>query len=335
MVKAKKFIFAARFDGLPKVTDFRLEEETLPELKDGEFLAEAIYLSVDPYMRPYSERIPIGCTMIGGQIAKIIESKNADYPKNAIVYGSFGWRTHTIYNPTSPEAQLVKAYVLPSFGKLPESLGLGHLGMPGNTAYFGFLEICEPKEGEVVVVSGAAGAVGSLVGQIAKIKGCKVVGIAGSDDKCAWLTRELGFDHAINYKTESIAEVLAKYAPDGVDCYFDNVGGGISSIVINQMREFGRISVCGSISSYNTPVADWPKVPILQPAFVFKQLTMKGFVVTRFWDKWFDGIAQLKKWTEEGKLQYRETITNGFENMPQALIDMLQGQNFGKAIVKV
>lgn len=266
---------------------------------------------------------------------RITETKNADYPKDAYVYGSFGWRTHTIFNPKTEDQGLIKPYVLSSFGNLPVSLGLGHLGMPGNTAYFGFLEICKPKEGDVVVVSGAAGAVGNLVGQIAKVKGCKVIGIAGSDDKCAWLTKEIGFDHAINYKTESVGDVLKGYAPDGVDCYFDNVGGGISSIVISQMREFGRISVCGSISSYNLPIAEWPKVPILQPSFVFNQLKMEGFLVTRWWNKWFDGIDQLKQWTDEGKLKYRETVTDGFENMPQALIDMLQGQNTGKAVVKV
>lgn len=187
----------------------------------------------------------------------------------------------------------------------------------------------------MVVVSGAAGAVGSIVGQLAKIKGCKVIGIAGSNDKCVWLSKEMGFDHAINYKTENVSDVLHKYAPDGVDCYFDNVGGIISSIVISKMREFGRISVCGSISSYNLPINEWPKVPILQPSFVFKQLKMEGFVVTRWKADWFNGIDQLKKWTDERKLKFRETITDGFENIPHALINMLQGQNFGKAIVKV
>lgn len=225
---------------------------------------------------------------------------------------------------------------MPNFGNLPISLGLGQLGMPGNTAYFGFLEICKPKASDTVVVSGAAGAVGTLVGQIAKLKGCKVIGITGSDEKCKWLVDELGFDHAINYKKpDSISRELAQYAPLGVDCYFDNVGGKISAIVIEHMREFGRISVCGSISAYNTPRAQWPSEIILQPFFVFKQLKMEGFVVTRFWDKWFDGIEQMRKWTAEGKLKYRETVTQGFENLPQAFIGMLQGQNFGKAIVKV
>lgn len=225
--------------------------------------------------------------------------------------------------------------MLPSFGDLPLSLGIGILGMIGITALFGLLDICEPKEGEVVVVSGAAGAVGNLVGQIAKIKRCKVIGITGSKSKCTWLTTEMGFDHAINYKTENVGDMLSKYAPNGIDCYFDNVGGKISSTIILQMREYGRISVCGAISTYNLMVSEWPLVRTLQPTFVFKQLKMEGFVVSRYWYKWFDGIAQLKQWTNEGKLKYRETITNGFENMPQAFIDMLQGENFGKAIVTV
>lgn len=207
--------------------------------------------------------------------------------------------------------------------------------MPGNTAYFGFLDICQPKRGEVVVVSGAAGAVGSLVGQIAKIIGCTVIGIAGSDGKCEWLTKEMGFDYAINYKTASIDEELKRVAPDGVDCYFDNVGGETSTIVLSRMRLFGRVSVCGSTSSYNLPMNEWPKMPIFQPLLIHKQLSMQGFLFTRFLTKWFDGIGQMKMWTEQGKLKYRETITNGFENMPQALIDMLDGKNYGKAVVKV
>lgn len=252
-----------------------------------------------------------------------------------MIYAHIGWRTHTVFNPNSNNDHIVNTYILPSFGDYPLSLGLGHLGPVGITAYFGFIDICKPKPNEVVVVSGAAGAVGHLVGQIAKNIGCKVIGIAGSDEKCAWLTNEIGFDHAINYKTESIDQVLKMFAPDGVDCYFDNVGGEISSSVIYQMREFGRISVCGSISAYNTPMADWPREPILQPIFVFKELKMEGFLCTRYWSKWFDGIEQLKEWTDEGKLKYRETITNGFENMPKALIDMFHGQNFGKSVVKV
>lgn len=267
---------------------------------------------------------------------RVLESRNPNFPTGAHVCGTFGWRTHTVFNPITYKTNVpsVPPYVLPSFGELPLSLGLGLLGLPGNTAYFGFTEICQPKPGEIVVVSGAAGAVGNMVGQIAKIKGCKVIGIAGSDEKCKWLTEEMGFDHAINYKTETISEVLKNYAPNGVDCYFDNVGGAISSSVIAQMREFGRISVCGSTSSYDTPESEWLKVPILQPHFIMKRLKMEGFLVYTWADKWIDGITQMKNWSDEGKLKYRETITNGFENIPQALVDMLHGKNFGKAVVK-
>lgn len=216
----------------------------------------------------------------------MIESKNSNYSVNSNVYGSFGWRTHTIFDPNDTADHFIRPYVLPSFGDLPLFLALGHLGMPGICAYFGFLDNCEPKEGEIVVVSGAAGAVGSIVGQIARVKGCKVIGIAGSDDKCNWITDDVGFDHAINYKTENVAEALRKCAPQGVDCYFDNVGGDLSSIVVAQMHEFGRISVCGHISSYNLPISECPRAPILQPAFVFKQLTMRGFNFTRYLSQW-------------------------------------------------
>lgn len=265
----------------------------------------------------------------------MLESKHPKFPKDAIVCGLFGWRTHSIFNPDTEVAN-IPSYVLPEFDGLPLSLGLGLLGMPGITAYFGFLENCQPKPNEVVVVTGAAGAVGSIVGQIAKVKGCKVIGVAGSDDKCKWLTEELGFDHAINYKTADIDVKLEKFAPDGVDCYYDNVGGSISSTIINHhMRDYGRITVCGSISAYNTPADELPKVPALQQAFLGKQLTMKGFHVFAYLDRWFEGIAALKQWTAEGKIKYRETITDGFENMPQAFIDMLNGKNIGKAIVRV
>lgn len=262
-----------------------------------------------------------------------MESKHKKFSKGAFVCGPYGWRTHTIFNPDEEKEQF-PSYVLPEYGKLPLSLGVGHLGMPGNTAYFGFLELCKPEAGEVVVVSGAAGAVGSVVGQIAKLKGCTVIGVAGSDDKCKWLEEELGFDHAINYKTADIESELNQAAPDGVDCYFDNVGGEISSIVISKMRVKGRITVCGTISTYNTPMTEWPKMPMLQPIFNAKQLKMEGFVVRDYTDRWFEGLSQLQKWVEDGKIKYHETVTEGFENMPQAFIQMLAGENFGKAVVE-
>lgn len=204
--------------------------------------------------------------------------------------------------------------------------------MPGNTAYFGFLEICEPKPQETVVVTGAAGAVGSLVGQIAKIKGCKAIGFAGSDEKCKWLEEEMGFDKAINYKSENIYQQLKKSAPSGIDCYFDNVGGEISSMIFHQMNSNGRIAVCGAISSYSSEI---PKVPAPQTIFVFKQLKMQGLIVWAWNNRWMEGITVMLKWIDDGKIKYQETVTEGFENTPQAFMDMLNGKNFGKAVVKV
>ena len=272
--------------------------------------------------------------MIGLQVGKITESRHSRFPEGAFIVGNFGWRTHTVVDPDAYDA-FHPTYLLPPLGPLPRSLGVGHLGMPGNTAYFGLLELCDPKEGETVVVSGAAGAVGMMVGQIAKVKGCRVVGFAGSDEKCRWLEEELGFDRAINYKRGDLSRALQEAAPAGVDCYFDNVGGQLSSTVIYKMNHFGRIAVCGSIASYNVGVRNYPKVHILQPNFVAKQLRMEGFAFNRWRDRWREGIDQLHSWIREGKLKYHETVTEGFENMPRAFIEMLRGENWGKAVVHV
>ncbi|KAL1509775.1 hypothetical protein ABEB36_004460 [Hypothenemus hampei] len=334
MVTAKKWVFVQPSKGFPKISDFKLEEEKLRPIEDGEFLVEAMYFSVDPYMRANMPRLPKNTTMIGGQLAKIIESKAPQYPAGKYVYSNCGWRTHTIISTKQLSDDLdLLTIILPDFGNLPLSLGLGVLGRPGNSAYFGFLELCKPKQGETVVVSGAAGAVGSHVVQIAKIKGCTVIGIAGSDEKGKWLTEELGLDYFINYKTQNIEEELKKAAPNGIDCYFDNVGGEISTTVLNQMNIFGRVSNCGSISGYNA--TEVPKVPSPYFAIVGKQLTLQGFIVTTWRDRWLEGIHANLKWIQEGKLKYRETITEGFGNMFTAFTDMLQGKNVGKAIVKV
>ncbi|XP_055604500.1 prostaglandin reductase 1-like [Uranotaenia lowii] len=330
MAVAKKWIYAKPFSGLPSYDNFRLEEETLGELKDKEFLAEAVFLSVDPGARPYMRLYPLGSVMMGGQVAKVIESKHPDFPVGSFIHGRFGWRTLTVFAPDENHT-IERPYVLPDFGNESPSLGTGVLGISGNTAYFGFLEICKPKEGETVVVSGAAGAVGSVVGQIAKIKGCRVIGIVGTDEKCEWI-RSLGFDAAINYKTANIATELKKAAPKGVDCYFDNVGGTITEIVRGQMNLFGRISVCGSISSYNSE-----KAQVIDPQrdYVWKQLYQEGFVVWRWMDRWLEGIQQNLEWIQEGKLKHKETITEGFENLPKAFVGVLTGENLGKAVVKV
>ncbi|KAK5647445.1 hypothetical protein RI129_002337 [Pyrocoelia pectoralis] len=331
---AKKFVLDKHFNGLPKRTDIKLVEETLPQIQNGEFLTEAVYLSVDPYIRAYQPLTKLGRVMMCLQIAKVIESNSEKFPIGTYVVGDYGWRTHTISCEKS-FGEKVMGWKLPPFGTLPLSVGLGMLGLTGNTAYFGLLDICQPKANETVVVSGAAGAVGSHVGQIAKIKGCKVIGIAGSDDKGKWLTNELGFDHFINYKEPNILEKLKQFAPNKVDCYFDNVGGELSSNVMRCMNKFGRISVCGAITAYNSNPADLPKATLVQGMMAIQQLKMEGFIVTTFFPRWMEGIEQNLKWLQEGKLKYRETITDGFENTFQAFVDMLQGKNFGKALVKV
>ena len=328
-ITAKKWIYANEFVGEPKATDFLLETEELPVLQNGEILVEAVFLSVDPYMRKFMHMFPIGSQMIGGQVAKIIDSKNPKFPIGEYVFGDFGWRTHTVVDPNGNRHHMT--YVLPNMGSLSRSIALGAVGMPGNTAYFGLTEICQPKSGETVVVSGAAGAVGSMVGQIAKIKGCHVVGIAGSDDKCEWL-KELKFDAVINYKTQNVAEQLKELAPNGVDCYFDNVGGTIANAVLKQMNNFGRIAICGTISNYNSqPIQiEDPMGDILR-----KQLKIEGLHSDRWTDRWMEGIVQNLKWIQSKQIKVTETITEGFENMPQAFIDMLRGGNTGKAVIKV
>jgi len=269
----------------------------------SEFLAEGLYFSVDPYMRPYSASlVNEGTIMIGSQVAKVVESKSSEYPVGTLVVGYFGWRNMTVVDPAEVPT-LMKGFMqkLPDLGGLSPSLGLGALGMPGNTAFFGFLEICQPKPGDVVVVSGAAGAVGSIVGQIAKIKGCTVIGFAGSDDKVKWLVEELGFDKAYNYKTADWDASLKEAAPNGVDCYFDNVGGSLSATIRNHMKDFGRISVCGAIAAYNDNPANPTMTPVVEPNMVFKQLKMEGFLVHRWVDRWLEGITSIIKWMFEVK----------------------------------
>ncbi|CAG9786835.1 unnamed protein product [Diatraea saccharalis] len=336
MVVAKKYVVLAPFVGDPKRSDFQIEEEILPELKEDEFLAEAAYLSVDPY-----QRVKLGdiypCDMIGGQIAKIIESKNSAYPVGTWVMGHFGWRTYTVVHPDDEKfcAQKPFLYALPDFESLPVSLGLGVCGRVGNTAYFGLTEICKPKPAETIVISGAAGAVGSHVGQIAKALGCRTIGFAGTDEKCNWLVNELGFDAAGNYKTVNIADYLKENAPHGVDCYFDNVGGEISSQIMSKMNSYGRVAVCGSISSYNETDPEKRKATSVQIYIVGKQLKIEGFQVNRFADRTMEGVLQNLQWVKKGQLKYKEHIYDGFETAVDAFLGLFTGDNIGKALVKL
>lgn len=335
MVRSKCWQIKKMFDGIPKDDDLELVEEILPDLKDGEMLIEALYLSVDPYMRIGLTESHIGRTMIGEQISRVVDSRNENYPVGTIVRNFSGWRHKTIIRPENTRR-------MPDLGDLPLSTTLGVMGMPGLTGYLGFLEICKPKTGEVVVINGAAGAIGSLVGQIAKIKGCKVIGFAGDDEKCKWI-KDLGFDFAYNYKKVILADVLKKSAPDGIDCFFDNVGGEFSVTVLENMRSLGRVSVCGIISKYNTNqinsnAKEQPKdiYPIPSTVRDSKQLIVSGYDVNKNWsdEQWKEGEKQIAEWIREGKIKYRETITEGIENMYTAFKGLFKGSNIGKAIVK-
>ncbi|XP_045419590.1 prostaglandin reductase 1 [Lemur catta] len=328
MVLAKRWTLKKHFVGNPTKSDFELKTAELPPLKDGEVLLEALFLTVDPYMRVASKKLNEGDTMMGQQVARVVESKNSAFPKGTIVVAFSGWRTHSISDGKDLEK-------LPTEwpDTIPLSLAVGTVGMTGLTAYFGLLDICGVKGGETVMVNAAAGAVGSVVGQIAKLKGCKVVGAAGSDEKVAYL-KKLGFDVAFNYKTvESLKETLKKASPDGYDCYFDNVGGEFSNIVIPQMKTFGRIAICGAISTYNRTGVLPPGPP--PENVIYQQLRMEGFIVTRWQgDARQKALKDLLNWVLEGKIQYHEYITEGFENMPAAFMGMLKGDNLGKTIVK-
>ncbi|CAK1596408.1 unnamed protein product [Parnassius mnemosyne] len=335
MVKARKYVVKNYFEGVPKRDDYEIIDYELPNLQNGEILTKTEWISVDPYQRAYNRLNKIPYDQFGYQVAVVEDSKNPSYPIGTRIITHKGWCDYAILNPNELQKPPNMIYKLPNLKDLSPSLGIGAVGMPGATAYFGLLEICKPKVGETVVVTGAAGAVGSMVGQIAKIKGCRVIGFAGSDDKVEWLEKELGFDKAINYKTADIDKALKEAAPKGIDCYFDNVGGEISSVIISQMNAKGRVAVCGSISSYNEVSSNVVKAPILQPYIVSKELTIQGFIVTSFSKHWPEAFAQLVEWIKSGKLVTREYITEGFDKIYDAFIGMLAGNNFGKAIVKI
>jgi NADPH:quinone reductase len=327
----RQFLVAARPVGMPKESDFRLVEAPIPALAAGQILLRTKFLSVDPYMRgrltgvrTYADPVYVGDLMIGGTVGEVVESQNPQFHAGDSVVGYWGWQEYAV----SDGKGLQK--LDPTLA--PVSTALGVLGMPGMTAYFGFLDICQPKPGETVVVSGAAGAVGSLVGQIGKIKGCRAVGVAGADSKIAWLTGELGFDGAFNYKTtHDYVAKLKELCPAGIDCYFDNVGGPVTDAVLPLLNVRARISICGQISQYNSEKPE----PGVRP-YVFlltRQARAEGFIITQFMDRFPQGIAQMAAWLREGKLKYREEIVRGFENAPRALIGVLSGDNTGKMLV--
>lgn len=331
MKKLKKFTIVKAFKGfLPEPSNFQLGEESITPLQANEFLVMAEYISVDPYMRSFAHEKSVPYDQFGFQVGKVIESRNELYPKDTYVVSHSGWRNYVVLNGEIDEMFNMKPYK-PDIGKLPLSLTLGALGMPGMTAFLGFLEICKPKKGETVCVTSAAGAVGSIVGQIArKVVDCTVIGIVGSDAKMQILKEELGFQHSINYKTENISERLKSISPNGIDCFFDNVGGELCNTIMQSMKEHGRVAICGSISTYGQERTNrrQPKTPV--------SVKIESFSFTQWdWSLQSAALRQLKEWLEQGTIKAKETATNGFEGLPDTFVAMLKGDCVGKVIVKV
>jgi hypothetical protein len=331
--KSSEIRLKNRPEGMPRETDFELAEVELADIGEGEVLVQNMYMSVDPYMRgrmndrkSYVPPFQLGGPLDGGCVGRVVESKKGPFQVGDYVYGMLGWREYFV----SDGQELVKV----DPGVAPIQSYLGTLGMPGLTAWAGLLYIGKPKEGETVFVSGAAGAVGSVVCQIAKLKGCRVVGSAGSDEKVSWLLNEAGVDAAFNYKKvkDVIAEV-GKNCPKGIDVYFENVGGVHLEAALEHMNTHGRIVMCGMISMYNAtqPVPG----PTNLAYIIIKQLIMQGFIVIDHYDKIQQFYADMAKWIAEGKIKRKETIVDGIENAPKAFIGLFKGDNFGKMIVKI
>jgi NADPH-dependent curcumin reductase CurA len=332
-MKNKQIILASRPSGMPAMDNFATVDAEVPQPKDGEVLVRTRYLSVDPYMRgrmndgkSYVAPFAVNEVINGGVVGEVIESRSADFKPGDIVTGQLGWQLYSV----ARAKELRK--VDPNLA--PVTTALGVLGMPGLTAYFGLVDIGEPREGETVVVSGAAGAVGMTVCQIAKIKGCRVIGIAGSDEKNEYLEHELWVDRTINYKTAvDMKQALKDACPNGVDIYFDNVGGAVSDAVLPFINQNARVVICGQISLYNL---DRPDVgPRPQPYLLVKSALMQGFIITDYASRFAEGVKQLGQWVHEGKMKYAENIVDGFENTPNAFLGLFSGENLGKQLVRV
>lgn len=314
------------------MSDFKFIDEATPEIKAGEILLKTSYISVDPYLRgrmndvkSYTPPFELHKPIVSGIIAEVIDSKNNNFANGDFVSGMLAWKEKQISNGEG----LLKV----NAKQAPLSAYLGILGMTGLTAYLGLTEIGKPKKGETLVVSGAAGAVGSVVGQIGKILGLRVIGIAGTDEKVAMLKSKFGFDDAINYNIKkNMKEAIAKSCPNGVDVYFDNVGGDISDAVLFNINKFARMVICGAISVYNE--TEMPKSNSVQPFLVRNSALMQGFIIFDYAEKYPEAMKKLAGWLAEGKLTYEETIVEGFDNTPKAFLDLFEGKNKGKMVVK-
>jgi NADPH-dependent curcumin reductase CurA len=325
----KRVLLASRPSGWVSEANFRIEEAPLPRPAEGEVLVKNLWLSLDPYMRgrmsdakSYAKGVELGEVMVGQTVGEVVESRNEKFRKGDKVLAQLGWQ---LYGTTKEAYKVDEA-------RAPLSYYLGLVGMPGMTAWFGLKEIGQPKAGETVVVSAASGAVGSVAGQLAKIWGCRAVGIAGGREKCDYVTRELGFDACIDYKSGSLRDELQQACPKGVDVYFDNVGGEILDTLLARMNLFGRIVLCGTISDYN---ATEPYRLKNLRAMLVNRLKLQGMIVYDWKDRYGEALKALAGYLAQGKLKYRESVIEGLENAPRGLIELLQGKNFGKQLVKL
>ncbi len=330
----QRIVLASRPTGAVTPDNFRLETVPVPELADGQVLVRNHYLSLDPYMRgrmneskSYAVPQPLGEVMIGGTVGEVVASKNAKFSAGDKVVGMFGWQEMGVSDGTG--IQKVDTT------HIPLSAYLGSVGMPGVTGWYGLNQIIKPKAGQTVVVSAASGAVGSVVGQLAKLKGCRAVGVAGGKDKCDYVVNELGFDACVDYKAAKDAKelymMLKEATPDGIDGYFENVGGDVLDVVLSRMNPFGRIAVCGMIAGY-----DGQPLPLKNPQLILvSRLTVEGFIVSEHMEFWPQALQELGAGVAQGKIKFRETVAQGLASAPEAFMGLLKGKNFGKQLVKL
>jgi NADPH-dependent curcumin reductase CurA len=329
--KNRQILLASRPCGEPGPDNFKLVETAVPEASPGQMLLRTVYLSLDPYMRgrmsdaaSYATPVQIGDVMGGHTVSQVVESRNPDFSKGEFVTGYDGWQAYGL--STGKELRKLDPKVVPI------STAIGVLGMPGMTAFVGLMDIGQPKAGETVVVSAASGAVGAVVGQLAKVKGCRAVGIAGSPDKCKYVVEELGFDACINYKTDDLVPALKAACPAGVDIYFENVGGAVFAAILRVINRGARIPLCGIISEYNA--TGNPAGPNLRPLLVNRAM-MKGFIVSDHNDRAPAFLQEVAPLVMSGRIKFREDIVEGLDNAPEAFIGLLHGKNFGKLMVRV
>jgi NADPH-dependent curcumin reductase CurA len=325
-----QILLVRRPTGAPTPEDFRLIAAEIPPLAEGEVLVRSHYMSLDPYMRgrmndskSYTAPQPLDAVMGGGAVGEVTESRSPAFAAGDMVVGPLGWQEHAVMSG--------KALKKIDVGAVPASAYLGAVGMPGVTAWYGLNRICAPKAGETIAVSAASGAVGSVVGQLAKRQGCRVVGIAGGAEKCRYVVDDLGFDACVDYKAPGFEAALDTAAPGGIDGYFDNVGGAILDAVMVRMNAHGRIAVCGAIAGY-----DGQAQPLAEPRIILTmRLLIQGFIVSEHLDLWPQALAEIGAQVAEGSLKYRESTAHGLENAVQAFLGMLKGKNFGKQVVKL